>query len=96
MQDEDVNWSTTLRVVPVHIVTPATTFRQVLQALAVNALHRVYVLDDKEHAIGIITLTDVLRQLLPHPPAAVPEEGPGGGLPHSTELPDADDVDGDA
>lgn len=83
-----MNWSTTLRVVPVHIVTPATTFRQVLQALAVNSLHRVYVLDDTEHAIGIITLTDVLRQLLPHIDAQPPVEGPAGGLPHSSELPD--------
>jgi hypothetical protein len=38
---------------------------QSLQVLAVNGLHRVYVLDDTEHSVGIITLTDVLRQLLP-------------------------------
>lgn len=60
-----MNWSAALRAVPLHIVTPATHFEKVLELLAENILHRVYVLDDTEHAIGIITLTDILRQLLP-------------------------------
>lgn len=60
-----VNWSTVLSSVPPHIVSPATEFEKVLELLAEHSLHRVYVLDDTEQSIGIITLTDILRQLLP-------------------------------
>lgn len=65
LQGMPVNWSAALRAVPLHIVTPSTHFEKVLELLAENSLHRVYVLDDTEHSIGIITLTDILRQLLP-------------------------------
>lgn len=69
-----------------HIVGPDTKFEKVLEALSVHRLHRVYVLDHKEHAIGIITLTDILRQLLPKAEDAPPCEGPGMGLPHSSDV----------
>ena len=78
LQDDSVNWSEALRAVPVHIVTPSTRFEQVLELLVVHKLHRAYVHDDKEHAIGVITLTDVLRQLLPKV-EETPTEGPAMG-----------------
>eukprot|EP01025_Chloroclados_australasicus_P064398 TRINITY_DN8604_c0_g1_i2.p2 TRINITY_DN8604_c0_g1~~TRINITY_DN8604_c0_g1_i2.p2 ORF type:complete len:388 (-),score=56.71 TRINITY_DN8604_c0_g1_i2:178-1248(-) len=87
----DVDWSVALRACPVHIVTPQTRFEQVLQALTLNKLHRLYVVDHVEHSIGIITLTDVLRTLLPKEPA-MPMEGKAGGLPSSHELGDSPDV----
>lgn len=90
MQGSDPDWSSALRAVPMHIVGPDTKFEKVLEALSVHRLHRVYVLDHKEHAIGIITLTDILRQLLPRADDAPPSEGPAMGLPHSSEVLDED------
>ena len=78
LQGGSVNWSEALRAVPVHIVTPSTRFEQVLELLVVHKLHRAYVHDDKEHAIGVITLTDVLRQLLPKV-EETPTDGPAMG-----------------
>ena len=56
VQGKDVDWSSALRAVPVHIVTPDTKFEKVLEALSVHKLHRVYVIDKTEKATGIITL----------------------------------------
>ena len=92
VQGSDVDWSAALRAVPVHIVTPDTKFEKVLEALSVHKLHRVYVLDKAEKATGIITLTDILRQVLPKV-EEIPSEGPASGLPHSSEVPGADQGD---
>jgi hypothetical protein len=72
VQASPVDWSDALSKVPLHVVKPETCFDRVLELLAEHSLHRVYVLDDTEDTIGIITLTDILRQLLPHvrPPNA--------------------------
>jgi CBS domain-containing protein len=75
-------------------VFPNTKFAKVLEALSVHKLHRVYVLDHKEHSIGIITLTDILRQLLPKV-EEIPHEGPGMNLPHSSEVPGEQDGEAD-
>jgi CBS domain containing-hemolysin-like protein len=91
VQGSHINWSAWLRALPVHIVTPDTKFEKVLQALSVHKLHRMYVLDHAEHSIGIITLTDILRLLLPKV-QELPSEGPAAGLPHSSEM--AGDVEG--
>jgi CBS domain-containing protein len=35
-----------------------------MDLLVENAIHRVYVVDEQRHPIGIITATDILRTLL--------------------------------
>jgi CBS domain-containing protein len=42
-------------------VTGKTTFLQVLESLTPKHLHRVYVVDDENKPISIVTLTDVLK-----------------------------------
>jgi CBS domain-containing protein len=90
VQGDNPDWSSALRAVPLHIVFPNTKFAKVLEVLSVHKLHRVYVLDHKEHSIGIITLTDILRQLLPKV-EEIPSAGPGMNLPHSSEVPEQED-----
>ena len=55
------DWTAALKGVPLVSVTPAATFSEVLQLLATKHLHRVYVVDDVNKEVSIVTLTDVLR-----------------------------------
>lgn len=42
-----------------------STLQQAISLVATNRTHRVYVVDEENRAIGVITLSDVLRALLP-------------------------------
>jgi len=42
-------------------VKPSVTLAQVIQNLVDNRVHRVWLIDDKEKPIGVVTLTDVLN-----------------------------------
>ena len=64
------------------MVTPETSLEEVLRLLVERRLHRVYVHNVSENAYSIITLTDILRPLVPTP-IITACEGPAGGLPAS-------------
>jgi len=42
-------------------VTPQTNFSQLLDKLVMNRIHRVYVVDDNEKPIGVISLLEILQ-----------------------------------
>lgn len=46
------------------LATPAHTFGDVLDLLVARRAHRVYVVDQEEVPLGIITCTDVLRKVV--------------------------------
>jgi CBS domain-containing protein len=45
-------------------VTPSTPFEVVLSKLALYRIHRVWIVDEKEHPIGVVSLTNVARLLV--------------------------------
>mmetsp|Transcript_27440 Transcript_27440/g.60021 ORF Transcript_27440/g.60021 Transcript_27440/m.60021 type:complete len:324 (-) Transcript_27440:770-1741(-) len=49
---------------PAVSVTAGTTFVQLLEALVSQKLHRVYVVDTENKPVSIITLTDVLKEVV--------------------------------
>lgn len=53
-----------LKNVSVATCTPGSTLEEVINILANDHLHRVYVVDENERPVGIITLTDVLKTLV--------------------------------
>lgn len=81
-QGGNVDWRAAFSDVQVATITPQTSLSDVLHQLTEQRLHRLYVVDDVEKSLGIITLTDLLRPLVPTAPG-VPTEGPAGGLPQS-------------
>ena len=46
-------------------VRTTTTLAEIVKRLAATGLHRVYVLDENEKPIGVISLRDLIRYLLP-------------------------------
>jgi len=44
-------------------VTEESTFSEVLGKMSHNKVHRLYVVDNKNHPIGVVTMTDVMRWL---------------------------------
>ncbi|GLC35046.1 hypothetical protein PLESTM_000273200 [Pleodorina starrii] len=46
------------------VATPASTFAEVVGMLVRHCIHRVYVVDEREVPVGIITCTDVLRKVV--------------------------------
>jgi len=49
---------------PVGTVKPTTAFSLVLLKLIAMRVHRLWVVDENSHPIGVITLTDVMQALL--------------------------------
>jgi len=45
-------------------VKPATTFNLILLKLIAMRVHRLWVIDDNSHPVGVITLTDVMHALI--------------------------------
>lgn len=45
------------------LVSPSENLGSLLVKLATNRIHRVYVVDDKEKPLGIVTLTDILKKI---------------------------------
>lgn len=43
---------------------PDSTLLEVVALLVGSKIHRVYVIDDKEQPVGIVTMTDVLRKVV--------------------------------
>lgn len=46
------------------VVPPSYTLAQILAQLVGNRLHRIYVVGPDDHALGVVTLTDVLRTVV--------------------------------
>ena len=48
-------------VVPLHFVRPSTTFGELLAKFDARGVHHLWVLDDEQRPVGIVTPTDVLK-----------------------------------
>ena len=48
-------------IVPLHAVHPSTTFGELLAKFDARGVHHMWVLDDDQRPLGIITPTDVLK-----------------------------------
>lgn len=46
------------------VAPPTATFGEILAQLTCNRLHRIYVVDGEGKALGLVTLTDVLRKVV--------------------------------
>lgn len=46
------------------VVPPDSTFRTILSTLVRNRIHRLYIVGDEGKALGLVTLTDVLRKVV--------------------------------
>jgi len=46
---------------------PSATLKHVIQQLAVSHIHRMYVVDDRQHLISVISLTDVISAIATEP-----------------------------
>lgn len=55
------DWAKVLKDLPAHTVRPSTTLGEMLDILMSRVLHRVYVVDEKNHPTSVITLADTLR-----------------------------------
>jgi CBS domain-containing protein len=49
---------------PVGTCTRNTSFNFVLLRILALRVHRLWVVDDKEHPIGVISLTDIMKTLI--------------------------------
>lgn len=49
---------------PLVLVSPGSLFSEVVGLLTRHRLHRVYVVDEGERPVGVVTCTDVLRRLM--------------------------------
>ena len=54
-------WEEALQRLPLVACSPETSLREVLEVLVGQGKHRVYCVDEKGCAVGVITPTDVLR-----------------------------------
>jgi CBS domain-containing protein len=43
------------------VAPPAATFLQVLELIVCHRVHRVYIMDQGEKPVGVVTCTDVLK-----------------------------------
>ncbi len=63
-------WTEVLKELPLLSLKPSSTFGQLLETMATQGLHRLYITDDEGKPVSIVTLTDVLREIVkPEPPA---------------------------
>mmetsp|Transcript_11200 Transcript_11200/g.20275 ORF Transcript_11200/g.20275 Transcript_11200/m.20275 type:complete len:403 (-) Transcript_11200:1907-3115(-) len=68
---EEGDWAAVLSSVPVKTVAPSTTFLELLNLVAKEKVSRVYVADENGAPSSIITLTDILREVVkPEPPVS--------------------------
>ncbi|GFR45013.1 hypothetical protein Agub_g6323 [Astrephomene gubernaculifera] len=54
------------------VATAATTFAEVVDMIVRHRIHRVYVVDEREVPVGIVTCTDILRKVVEVATEAVP------------------------
>lgn len=54
-------WAEVLQPLPVLSCRPSSTLKEVIRQLVDHNRHRVYVVDDSDRAVGVVTPTDVLR-----------------------------------
>jgi len=52
---------------PAITCAPTATLRHVIQQLAISHIHRMYVVDDKQHLISVVSLTDVIAAFAVEP-----------------------------
>ncbi|KXZ52801.1 hypothetical protein GPECTOR_8g188 [Gonium pectorale] len=65
----DAKWSEVLKDLPLPSLKPSSTFGQLLETMASQNLHRLYITDEDGKPVSIVTLTDVLREVIkPEPP----------------------------
>lgn len=50
---------------PVFDVTRRSTLQHVMQKTIATHTHRMWVVDDNERLIGVVSLTDMIRQFVP-------------------------------
>ncbi|KAG2498893.1 hypothetical protein HYH03_003084 [Edaphochlamys debaryana] len=64
------NWTEVLKDLPLPTLKPSSTFGQLLETMASQSLHRLYIVDEEDgKPVSIVTLTDVLREIIkPEPP----------------------------
>ncbi len=59
-----------LKPLTLRSLKPSSTFGQLLETMATQGLHRLYITDDEGKPVSIVTLTDVLREIVkPEEPA---------------------------
>ncbi len=87
----DKNWAEVLKALPLLSLKPSSTFGQLLETMATQGLHRLYITDDEGKPVSIVTLTDVLREIVkPEPPAHRFQRLPDV-LPEDSEEEEEDD-----
>ncbi|KAF6250582.1 hypothetical protein COO60DRAFT_796807 [Scenedesmus sp. NREL 46B-D3] len=60
------------------LVTPQATMVEILDKIVSHRIHRVYVIDDQERPVGVVTCTDVVRLIIGLvQPNALPASRPG-------------------
>ncbi|PNH12790.1 SNF1-related protein kinase regulatory subunit gamma-1-like [Tetrabaena socialis] len=92
----DNKWSEVLKVLPLPTLKPSSTFGQLLETMAAQGLHRIYITDDDGKPVSIVTLTDVLREIIkPEPPVHHFKRMGTNDLPDDDDEEDEDDDEDD-
>ncbi|EFJ45381.1 hypothetical protein VOLCADRAFT_109874 [Volvox carteri f. nagariensis] len=86
----DGKWSEVLKDLPLPTLKPSGTFGQLLGTMASENLHRLYIVDEDGKPVSIVTLTDVLREIIKPEPPVHHFQRMG-----TNDLPDDDDDDDD-
>ncbi|PNW75473.1 hypothetical protein CHLRE_12g528000v5 [Chlamydomonas reinhardtii] len=92
----DNKWADVLKAVPLPTLTPSATFGKLLETMAGQGLHRIYIVDEDGKPVSIVTLTDVLREIIkPEAPQHNFKRMGTNDLPETTDDEEGDDDDDD-
>lgn len=81
---------------PLPTLTPSATFGKLLETMAGQGLHRIYIVDEDGKPVSIVTLTDVLREIIkPEAPQHNFKRMGTNDLPETTDDEEGDDDDDD-
>nr|AAA96956.1 protein kinase [Chlamydomonas reinhardtii] len=92
----DNKWADVLKAVPLPTLTPSATFGKLLETMAGQGLHRIYIVDEDGKPVSIVTLTDVVREIIkPEAPQHNFKRMGTNDLPETTDDEEGDDDDDD-
>lgn len=90
----DGKWTEVLKDLPMVSLKPSSTFGVLIDTIASQGLHRIYITSEAGAPVSIVTLTDVLREIIKPDPPKHHFQRLGSNLPEDTEE-DEDDEDDD-
>ncbi|GFR43787.1 hypothetical protein Agub_g4904 [Astrephomene gubernaculifera] len=89
-------WADVLKETALTTLKPSSTFGALLELMASQNLHRIYIVDEDGKPVSIVTLTDVLREVIkPEPPVHRFQRMGTNDLPEEDEDEEDDDDEDD-